>query len=235
MIAVSGLRLRAGGFALEGVSFAVPFRGYAVLMGRTGSGKTTLLEAICGLNRPAAGSIRLMGSEVTGLQPAERNIGYVPQDRALFTTMSVYENLAFALSVRKWPEAEIDRRVGELAELLGIRPLLGRMPRHLSGGESQRVALGRALAAHPSVLLLDEPLSALDDQSRGEMHALLKSVREHTDVTTLHVTHHVDDAEQLADQVLMIENGKVREVSSKPYEDHREIPRPGEAGVRHKL
>ncbi|MDB5301904.1 MAG: cysA [Phycisphaerales bacterium] len=235
MIEVHGLRLRAGAFALEGISFEVPSRGYAVLMGRTGSGKTTLLEAICGLNRPAAGSIRLTGREVTGLPPAERDIGYVPQDRALFTTMSVYENLAFALSVRRWTKTQIDRRVGELANLLNIRPLLGRMPQGLSGGESQRVALGRALAARPSVLLLDEPLSALDDQSRGEMHALLKSVREQTDVTTLHVTHHVDDAEQLADQVLMIENGKIRETQSKPYEDHREIPRPGETSVRHNL
>ncbi|MDB5291605.1 MAG: cysA [Phycisphaerales bacterium] len=235
MIAVHGLRLRAGAFSLEGVSLAVPFRGYAVLMGRTGSGKTTLLEAICGLNRPAGGSIQLMGREVTGLQPAERDIGYVPQDRALFTTMSVYENLAFALSLRRWSKPDIDRRVGELADLLGIRPLLTRMPHGLSGGESQRVALGRALAARPSVLLLDEPLSALDDQSRGEMHALLKNVREHTDVTTLHVTHHADDAQQLADQVLVIENGKIRETPSKPYEDHREIPRPGETSIRHKL
>jgi len=137
----------------------------------------------------------------------------VPQDRALFSTMSVFENLAFALRIRRWDAAEIEKRVKELAELLGIGPLLQRRTQGLSGGEAQRVALGRALAARPGILLLDEPLSALDDQSRIEMHELLKAVRNATEVTVLHITHHVADAENLADQLLVLENGKVREGS----------------------
>ncbi|HEV2687382.1 MAG TPA: ATP-binding cassette domain-containing protein, partial [Bryobacteraceae bacterium] len=118
-----------------------------------------------------------------------------------------------ALRVRNWQQSEVDRRVGELADMLSIRPLLERKPSGLSGGEAQRVALGRALAAKPAVLLLDEPLSALDDQSRQQMHDLLNSACKYTGVTVLHVTHHVDDAEQLADQVLLMENGTVRPAS----------------------
>jgi ABC-type sugar transport system ATPase subunit len=209
MISVKNLSLRAGAFAMSDVSFDVPANGYAVLMGRTGSGKTTLLEVLCGLNRPLAGSIHLGGVNVTRLKPGERDIGYVPQDRALFSTMTVRDNLAFALTVRQETALTINARVNELAELLGISPLLDRLPQGLSGGESQRVALGRALAARPSVLLLDEPLSALDDESRSEMHALLRSVRAHTGVTTLHVTHHLEDAEQLADQVLLVRNSTI--------------------------
>ncbi|HZL36889.1 MAG TPA: ATP-binding cassette domain-containing protein [Tepidisphaeraceae bacterium] len=210
MIRVNGLSLRAGAFRLDDLSFEVPAGGHAVLMGRTGSGKTTILEAICGLHRLAAGTIQLMGRDVTRLKPAQRGIGYVPQDRALFGTMSVRENLAFALRIRRWPRRLIEARVRELADLLCLGELLDRTPAGLSGGESQRVALGRALAARPGVLLLDEPLSALDDQSRSQMHDLLKEVRRHTNVVTLHVTHHIEDARQLADQVLLLENGAVK-------------------------
>ena len=143
--------------------------------------------------------------------PGERGIGYVPQDRALFSTMSVQENLAFAMRIRKWSGLEILKRVKELAELLGIGAILQRRTHGLSGGEAQRVALGRALASRPGILLLDEPLSALDDQTRSEMHELLKAVRTASEVTVLHITHHVADAENLADQLLVLENGKVRE------------------------
>jgi molybdate/tungstate transport system ATP-binding protein len=210
MIAVDDLCVRVSSFKLQGISFQVPSGTYAVLMGRSGCGKTTLLETIGGLNRAVKGAIRLSGAQVTGLKPSQRGIGYVPQDRALFSTMSVYENLAFALRVRDWDQTRVDQRVGELAELLSIRPLLARKPSALSGGEAQRVALGRALAARPSVLLLDEPLSALDDQSRQQMHDLLNAACKNTGVTVLHVTHHLDDAEQLADQVLLMEQGAVR-------------------------
>ena len=213
MIRIEALSLRAGALRLDHLSFEIPARGYAVLMGRTGAGKTTLLEAICGLHRPAAGRIHLLGRDVTRLKPAQRGIGYVPQDRALFATMSVRENLAFALRVRNWQGRLVDARVRELADLLGLGGLLDRLPMGLSGGESQRVALGRALAARPGVLLLDEPLSALDDQSRSQMHDLLKEVRRLTDVVTLHVTHHLEDARQLADQVLLLENGTVKQIS----------------------
>jgi ABC-type sugar transport system ATPase subunit len=209
MIAIENLTINQGGFSLRDVSFSVEAGSYAVLMGRTGSGKTTLIEAICGLRKVSAGRILLAGSDVTREQPACRNIGYVPQDAAIFSTMTVRANLAFALSVRRWPLENISTRIDELSGLLGIGRLLDQPARRLSGGEAQRVALGRALAFHPPVLVLDEPLSALDDDTRLAMIDLLKSVRERTGVTTLHITHSHDDAERLADVVLSLEGGKV--------------------------
>ena len=206
---VEQLAVRAGAFALRGINFEVPVGQYAVLMGKTGSGKTTLLEALCGLQRVTAGSISLMGREVTRLKPAERGLGYVPQDRALFQTMTVREHLAFAPRIRRWPRADIDQRVTELAGWLGLEKLLDRRPPGLSGGEAQRVALGRALAARPGILCLDEPLSALDDDTREEMYVLLESVRNYTGVTTLHVTHHLGEAERLADVILILKDGQI--------------------------
>lgn len=209
MIAVEHLSLRVGAFALADINFAVPTGQYAVLMGRTGTGKTTLLEAICGLKTVAGGTIRLNDRDVTRRAPGARGIGYVPQDAALFATMTVREHLAFALTIRRWPQAEAAARVGELAELLGLTRLLGRKPAGLSGGEAQRVALGRALAFRPSILCLDEPLSALDEATKEEMYTLLRSVQQHEPVTALHVTHSREDAERLATVILHIENGVV--------------------------
>jgi molybdate/tungstate transport system ATP-binding protein len=210
VIQVEGLNIRVGAFRLEEISFTVPTGGYAVLMGRTGTGKTTLLECLCGLKPVVGGAIRLMGREVTQLPPARRGIGYVPQDRALFQTMTVREHLAFGPRIRRWVAVDIEQRVEELAALLGIQRLLERKPAGLSGGEAQRVALGRALAARPGVLCLDEPLSALDDETREEMIALLVAVRRQTGVTTLHVTHHLQEAERLADVRLVIKEGRVQ-------------------------
>ena len=212
MIAVDGLTIRLGAFSLSGVSLSVPTGQYAVLMGQTGSGKTTLLESICGLRHADAGSIHLMGRDVTRLKPADRGVAYLPQDLALFQTMTVREHLAFALVIRRWQRSQIESRVREMAELLGIAHLLERKPRGLSGGESQRVALGRALAFHPQVLLLDEPLSALDDDTRAEMYKLLRSVQHQTGVTALHVTHSQSEAARLADKLLVLKAGAVQEV-----------------------
>lgn len=210
MIDVENLSVQAGSFALEKLSFAVDARQYAVLMGKTGCGKTTVLEAICGLKPVHTGQIKLLDRDVTRLTPAERGIGYVPQDRALFSTMTVRAHLAFALVVHKWDRPAIDERVGELAALLGLDKLLHRYPHGLSGGEAQRVALGRALAMRPSVLLLDEPLSALDEETREEMVQLLLGVRKETQVTVLHVTHSRLEALHLADRIFLLEEGKVR-------------------------
>jgi ABC-type sugar transport system ATPase subunit len=182
-------------------------------MGRTGAGKTTLLETICGLKPVRTGTIRLMDVDVTHQTPAERGVGYVPQDLALFPTHTVRQHLGFALEVRGWSPRAVEGRVDELAELLGIRRLLDRRPLGLSGGESQRVALGRALAFRPPILLLDEPLSALDDTTRAEMYTLLRSVQRVTGVTTLHVTHSLSEAKVLADRLLLLRDGKV-EVSA---------------------
>lgn len=209
MIAVEHLTVRVGGFALEDVGFDVPTGHYAVLMGRTGAGKTTLLEALCGLKPVAGGTIRLNEQDVTRLKPAERGIGYVPQDRALFQSMTVREHLAFALVIQKADRQVIQQRVAELSRLLGIEHLLERKPHGLSGGEAQRVALGRALSVRPGILCLDEPLNALDDETRREMYELLGEVQQSTGVTILHVTHNLDEAEQLADRILLLRNGKM--------------------------
>ena len=209
MIAVEDLTVHSGAFRLEGVSFQIRTGGYGVLMGKTGCGKTTVLEAICGLRPVSGGRILLDGRDVTDLRPGERGIGYVPQDLALFRTMSVHGNLAFALTLKEWSKAEIAARVDELAGFLGLGDLLDRRTRGLSGGEAQRVALGRALAARPSVLCLDEPLTALDDETRDEMVDLLKTVRTKTGVTTIHITHSREEAQRLADPLFRMKDGVV--------------------------
>lgn len=224
MIAIEGLSVRAGAFAVEGLSFAVGTGEYAVLMGRTGCGKTTLLEAICGLKSVRAGCVRLLGRDVTSLPPADRGVGYVPQDLALFPTLTVREHLSFALEVRRWNSKEAARRVEELTAMLGIGHLLDRRPQGLSGGESQRVALGRALAFRPGVLLLDEPLSALDEDTRAGMYGLLRSVQRQTGVTTLHVTHNRAEARALADRLFLFEQGSLREVPAASLRDEAHNP-----------
>lgn len=201
--------MSAGDFHLRDVSCRVPRGKYAVLMGRTGSGKTTVLEAIIGLRRIASGVIRLDGKDVTAWKPAVRGVGYVPQDGALFRTMTVRDQIGLGLVIRKVPAAAIKQRVDDLAKWLGIAHLLDRRPRGLSGGERQRVALGRALSFRPRILCLDEPLSALDEATRDEMVALLKRIQRDSDVTVLHVTHNLGEAEQLADVRLHLHDGVI--------------------------
>ena len=210
MIQITHLTLRSGAFELKDVCMEIPNNRYAMLMGPTGCGKTSLLEAICGLRSVSVGAILLDGRDVTRLRPAQRGVGYVPQDRALFATMSVMENLSFALNIRRWSSLAIRERVQELAKLLRIEHLLERMPDGLSGGEAQRVALGRALAAGPQILCLDEPLNALDADIRGEMCELLQAVQTQTGVTVLHVTHDRQEAQRLADLTFQFSGGVIR-------------------------
>ncbi len=209
MIAVDNLSLRQGAFALADVSLTIPTGRYGVLMGKTGSGKTTILEAVAGLRSLTGGRVVLDGRDVTDATPAARGVGYVPQDAALFRSMTVRANLAFALSIRKTPAQVIQQRVRDLADWLGIAPLLDRQPHGLSGGEAQRVALGRALACHPRILLLDEPLSSLDEDTRGQMMELLQHVKQTQEVTVLHVTHNRREAEQLGDVRLRLQEGRI--------------------------
>ena len=209
MIEIRDLAVRQGKFALAGVSFAVPAGRYAVLMGKSGCGKTTMLEALSGLRLVESGTISFAGRDVTNLRPMARHIGYVPQDGALFTTMTVRENLGFALEVRGDSRVVIEKRVSELAGWLEVTHLLDRKPYFLSGGEKQRVALGRALASHPPVLLLDEPLSSLDDDTRDTLVELLTRLRDTREVTVLHVTHNRSEADRLGEIVFRLEEGKV--------------------------
>ncbi|MEX0717012.1 MAG: ABC transporter ATP-binding protein [Planctomycetaceae bacterium] len=232
MIRVENLSVRAGSFELHGVGFEIPTGQYAALMGRTGCGKTTLLEAICGLKTVTGGRILLDDRDVTHLKPGQRDVGFVPQDGALFTTQTIREQLGFALRIRKWPKNRIARRVEALAEILGISDLLDRYPKGLSGGERQRVALGRALSFFPKVLCVDEPLSALDEKTREEMYVLLKSLRDRLPVTTLHITHSREEARRLADVVFQLEDGRVRRMSA-PSEGRRDARNSTNGGASH--
>ncbi|PAW80550.1 MAG: ABC transporter ATP-binding protein [Pedosphaera sp. Tous-C6FEB] len=212
MIRFNEISWHAGAFRLDAVSFTVPAGSYGVLMGRTGCGKTTLLEILCGLRQSAGGRVLIGERDVTALPPGERGIGYVPQDGAMFPTMTVREQIGFALKIRHWSAEAIAARVQELSGQLGVAHLLDRLPQNLSGGERQRVALGRALAAKPSVLLLDEPLSALDEDLRDELATLLKRVQRDLSLTALHITHSRHEAAQLADVRFRMETGQVTEV-----------------------
>ena len=214
MIQLEKICIQSGAFRLTDVSFCVPAGGCGVLMGRTGCGKTTILDCIIGLRQVSSGSIQICGRDVTRLNPALRGIGYVPQDGALFSKMKVRDHLAFALRIRGTPKKQIIERVDELSILLGITDLLYRTPAALSGGEAQRVSLGRALSFRPKVLCLDEPLSALDSETRHQMCELLDTVRQQTQVTTLYVTHSPQEAEILGDHLLRLEDGRVVEQKS---------------------
>ena len=209
MIELCGLCVRRGGFRLDGVSLAVPTGRHAVLMGETGAGKTTLLEAICGLVAPTAGRVLLDGVDVTGLRPADRGVGYVPQDVALFPTLDVRGQLEFGLRLRRLPRSARAERVESLAAALGIAGLLDRGVAGLSGGEARRVALGRALAWRPRLLVLDEPLAGLDEAARGRLCELLRSLRREFPVTTLHVTHDRAEADALADLRFTLDRGVI--------------------------
>lgn len=209
MIRVQNLSTSAANFRLSNISFEIARGEYAVLMGRTGSGKTTLLECLCGLRKITSGEIWFGSRNVTHLPTSQRGIGYVPQDGALFSHMTVYEHLTFPLEIRGWDRKRVEARANELVELLDLAELLDRFPRSLSGGETQRVALGRALSFEPEILLLDEPLSALDDESREKAYEVLRRVQRVTRVTALHITHSSDESTRLADRALRLIDGRI--------------------------
>jgi len=199
----------AAGFVLEGVSFEVSAGRYAVLMGRTGSGKTSLLEILCGLRRPGTGTVWIGDREATGVPPGERGVGYVPQDGALFPAMRVRDQIGFGLRMRRRSAEEIASRVGEAAGSVGVSALLDRLPAGLSGGERQRVALARALVMKPSVLLLDEPLASVDEETQDGLIALLQETQRSHGITVLHVTHSRREAGRLGEVRLRLEERRV--------------------------
>jgi molybdopterin-binding protein len=214
VIRLEGVGLNVGGFRLGDVSLDIPAGGYGLIIGPTGSGKTSLLEAVAGHVGLAAGRIVLDGRDVTGLAPETRGVGFVYQSYHLFPHLTVRGNIGYGLSGQA---AEHRRaRVDDLAGLLGIAPLLERGIEGLSGGEQQRVALARALAPRPSILLLDEPFAAVDPALRRVLRRELQLMREREGVTTLHVTHDVDDALRLGDVVAVLADGRV--VQSGPPE-----------------
>ncbi|CAN5822033.1 N/A [soil metagenome] len=209
MIRLKNITWKATDFILNDVSFEVPASEYAVLMGKTGSGKTTLLEIICGLRAPTSGQVWLHDDHVTDALPGARRIGYVPQDGALFPTMTVREQIGFGLRIQNRPVLEITSRVEDLAAETGVSHLLDRKPQGLSGGEKQRVALARALVMRPKILLLDEPLASLDEGTQNELILLLQKTQRDHAITVLHVTHSSREAAMLGTVRLHLSDGKI--------------------------
>jgi sulfate/thiosulfate transport system ATP-binding protein len=214
-IAVRGISKRFGQFAaLEDVSIEVEGGSLTALLGPSGSGKSTLLRVIAGLERPDAGLVMLDGKNVTTLAPQRRGVGFVFQHYAAFRHMTVYENVAFGMRVRKRPKAEIRGRVEQLLRLVQLEAFGKRYPAQLSGGQRQRMGLARALAVDPAVLLLDEPFGALDARVRKELRIWLRRLHDETHTTTLIVTHDQEEAMDVADQIVLMNHGKVEQTGN---------------------
>jgi sulfate transport system ATP-binding protein len=214
-IRVENVSKRFGRFlALDGVSLEVPTGGLLALLGPSGCGKTTLLRIIAGLEAPDSGSVLAQGEDVTHASVRDRNVGFVFQHYALFRQMTIFENVAFALRVRRWPDGKVRERVAELLHLVRLDGLERRLPAQLSGGQRQRVALARALAAQPRVLLLDEPFGALDARVRQELRQWLRRLHDDIGVTSVFVTHDQEEAFEVADRVVVMRGGRIEQTGT---------------------
>jgi sulfate/thiosulfate transport system ATP-binding protein len=213
-IVVSNVSKQFGEFvALDDVSVEVHGGALTALLGPSGSGKSTLLRIIAGLERPDAGSISISGLDVTGRAPQDRGVGFVFQHYAAFKHMTVWDNIAFGLSIRKRPKPEIQARVTQLLELVQLEGLAKRYPSQLSGGQRQRMGLARALAVDPEVLLLDEPFGALDARVRTELRVWLRRLHDETQTTTVIVTHDQEEAMEVADEVVVMNRGRIEQIA----------------------
>src|SRR5262245_7408254 len=201
-----------GVVAVDDVSLTMARGSFFTLLGPSGSGKTTTLMMVAGFVHPTRGEVFVDGAPIAGLPPQRRALGMVFQSSAVFPPLTVYENVAFPLQVRKVPAADTRRRVGEALELVRLGGYERRLPRQLSGGEQQRVALARALVFEPRVLLMDEPLGALDRKLRAHMQGELKRIQRHVHVTVIYVTHDQDEALTMSDAVAVMRNGRVEQV-----------------------
>jgi sulfate transport system ATP-binding protein len=215
MIEVHNVSKRFGDFvALDDVSLNVPSGALMALLGPSGSGKSTLLRVIAGLEQPDTGTVVISGRESTSLRPQQRGVGFVFQHYAPFKHMTVADNVAFGLTVRKRPKDEVRARVDELLELVQLSGLGKRYPAQLSGGQRQRMALARALAVEPEVLLLDEPFGALDARVRAELRDWLRRLHDEVHVTTVFVTHDQEEAMQIADEIVLVNKGRIEQVGT---------------------
>ncbi len=212
MIKIENLSKDWKEFELKHVNLEVEDGEYFVILGPSGSGKTMLLELIAGIWYPDSGKIYMNHREVTPLPPEKRDVGFVYQNYMLFPHKTVFENIAFGLNIRKLDKKEIKIRVIEMMNLFGISHLADRMPRTLSGGEQQRTALARALIIRPKIMLMDEPLGALDRKTRDDLIQELKEIHEKFDTTIIHVTHNFDEALSLADRIAIMKDGRISQV-----------------------
>jgi len=213
MITVSNVDKHYGDFqALHDVSLEIPSGSLTALLGPSGSGKSTLLRLIAGLERPDAGTVVLDDRDVTHVPPQQRGVGFVFQHYAAFKHLSVRDNVAFGLTIRKRPKAEIKARVDELLGVVGLSGYQERYPSQLSGGQRQRMALARALAVEPKVLLLDEPFGALDAKVRAELRAWLRRLHDEVHVTTVLVTHDQEEAMDVTDRIAVMSDGRIEQV-----------------------
>jgi sulfate transport system ATP-binding protein len=214
MIEAHGIVKRFGAFtALDGVSVDVPTGSLTALLGPSGSGKSTLLRVIAGLEQPDAGEVFLDGEDVTRRQPQARGVGFVFQHYAAFKHMTVWDNIAFGLTIRRRPRTQIKERVSELLDLVQLSGLAKRYPAQLSGGQRQRMGLARALAVDPKVLLLDEPFGALDARVRKELRLWLRRLHDETHTTTVIVTHDQEEAMDVADRVVVMNAGRIEQTA----------------------
>jgi sulfate/thiosulfate transport system ATP-binding protein len=211
-ITVEGASKRFGGFqALDEVSLDVPDGSLTALLGPSGSGKSTLLRAIAGLEELDAGRVVISGKDATQTPAQKRNVGFVFQHYAAFKHMTVLQNVGFGLTIRKWPKRQVSERVHELLRLVQLDGLAERYPDQLSGGQRQRMALARALAVEPQVLLLDEPFGALDAKVRKDLRAWLRRLHDEVHVTTIFVTHDQEEAMDIAEQLVVMNEGRIEQ------------------------
>ena len=214
-LVIQNLTKKFGGFtALDDISLAVFEKEFVCFLGPSGCGKTTLLRAIAGLDIQTFGSISQAGRDISTLPPAERDFGIVFQSYALFPNLTVYKNVAYGLENRKLPTKQVIARVEELLELVGLPDQGAKYPAQLSGGQQQRVALARALATSPGLLLLDEPLSALDAKVRGHLRREVKDLQQRLGVTTIMVTHDQEEALTMADRIVVMDQGVIEQIGT---------------------
>jgi sulfate transport system ATP-binding protein len=214
-IEVSQVGKRFGDFvALDDVTVSIPTGQLTALLGPSGGGKSTLLRIIAGLDHADEGTVEIEGTDATFLPPQKRNVGFVFQHYAAFKHMTVRRNVSFGLEIRRRPKDEVRRRVDELLELVHLEQFADRLPSQLSGGQRQRMALARALAVEPTVLLLDEPFGALDAKVRKELRDWLRRLHDEVHVTTVFVTHDQEEALEVADEIVVINEGRIEQIGS---------------------
>ncbi|KRB80219.1 sulfate ABC transporter ATP-binding protein [Nocardioides sp. Root190] len=214
-IEVRGVSKRYGDFvALDDINVSLPTGQLTALLGPSGGGKSTLLRIIAGLESADGGSVEIEGTDATKLPPQKRNVGFVFQHYAVFKHMTVAKNVAFGLEIRKRPKAEVKAKVAELLELVHLSQFAHRLPSQLSGGQRQRLALARALAVEPKVLLLDEPFGALDAKVRKELRDWLRRLHDEVHVTTVFVTHDQEEALEVADEIVVINDGRIEQIGT---------------------